>query len=151
MQIFIVIVFSKLKSNREHHEYHRNYGKFVKLWYLTHLENSNSNLWEILAFVYSTNLALLTFPTIVVALKTFLTCAGQQTEQIIAHIQPLWRGSTEVLNTYATSSLDAHNSCWCQLSSREISTIQTFNLKVKITSHTSCKDGFDGKLIMYLN
>ena len=43
MQIFIAIVFSKLKPHREHHKYYRNYQKFVKLWYLTHIANSNSN------------------------------------------------------------------------------------------------------------
>ena len=82
------------------------------------------------------------FLTIILALNASLKHTGWLSEQIIAPSHPFWRGSTEVLNKCVTFSLDPHNSHWCQLSSGEISTIQTVNLKVKITSHTSCKDGF---------
>ena len=75
------------------------------------------------------NLALLTSLTIVLALKVFLTCTGQKSAQIIAPSHLLWRRSTEVLNTGVTFSLDAHNSHGYQLSSGDISTIQTVNLK----------------------
>ena len=42
-QIFIAIVFSKIKSHREHHKYHRDYWKFVKLGtsHTKQIQNSN--------------------------------------------------------------------------------------------------------------
>ena len=98
IQLFIVVVFYKLKpiqSTTNTTEITKNLLNLVPRTIIQIGEKFSP-------IVYSTNLSLYTFLTIVLTLIAFLTCTCHQSDQIIAPIHLLCRRTHRVLKTHIT-------------------------------------------------
>ena len=94
MQLFIVVVFYKLKPIQNT----TNITEIIKNS-LNLVPRTKTQIGENFSpIVYSTNLTLHTSSTIVLALNALLTCTGHQSEQLIAPSHLLWRRTQSVKN-----------------------------------------------------
>ena len=125
IQLFLVVVFYKLKSIQNTTNITEITGNSLKLSTLHSKQiQIGKNFPPIVYSTKAQNLTLLTFLTIVLTLNPLLTCTGQQSEQVIAPIQLLWRRMHRVLKIHVTFFLHAHNEHLCQLPSWELITIK---------------------------